>query len=102
MKREIVQKYEKKAKIFKSLAHPTRIFIFEELSKKERCVCELTALVGDDITTISKHLSIMKEAGLVGNNRDGNRVVYFLKDHTALNFVTCVEKFENCSQGGQI
>jgi ArsR family transcriptional regulator len=102
MKRDIIEKYEKKAKIFKALAHPTRIFIFEELSKKEMCVCELTSLIGDDITTVSKHLSIIKEAGLVGNYKTGNRVVYFLKDNTALDFITCVEKLENCSQGGQI
>jgi ArsR family transcriptional regulator len=97
MKRQIIEKYEKKAKIFKALAHPTRVFLFEELSKKEMCVCELTSLVGDDITTVSKHLSIMKQAGLVGNYKTGNRVVYFLKEHAFKDFISFVEEFQNLS-----
>ncbi len=92
MKKKLIEKYEAKAKIFKALSHPTRVFLLEELSKGEKCVCELTALVGDDITTVSKHLSIMKEAGILGRYKKGNRIFYFLETPCALKFLNCVNE----------
>ena len=52
-----------KAKVFKALGHPTRLFIVEELARGERCVCELVKLVGADFSTISKHLTLLKRPG---------------------------------------
>ena len=57
--------FEAKARILRALSHPTRLFIIEELSRGERCVCELTRMVGDDTSTVSKHLSILKNKGIV-------------------------------------
>lgn len=85
---------ESKAKIFKALAHPTRIFILEELAKKNKCVCEITALVGDDITTVSKHLSLMKDAGIIGSYKEINKVFYYLEKPCALKFLKCVNEVE--------
>jgi len=45
--------FERRAKIIKALAHPSRLYIVDELSRGERCVCELTKLVGADISTVS-------------------------------------------------
>jgi len=42
-----------------------RLFIVDELSRGERCVCELTEMVGADVSTVSKHLAVLKDAGLV-------------------------------------
>ena len=56
---------EAHAKIIKAMAHPTRLFIIDELSKKDKCVNELTRMVGVDISTISKHLSVLKQAGII-------------------------------------
>ncbi len=56
--------YEARAKIIKAIAHPTRLFIVEELEKKEKCVNELTEMIGADMSTVSKHLSVLKNAGL--------------------------------------
>jgi Bacterial regulatory protein, arsR family len=53
------------AKFFKAMAHPSRVLIVEELTDGERCVCDLTEKIGADISTVSKHLSVMKNAGLV-------------------------------------
>ena len=53
-------RYEAQAKIIKALSHPTRLFIVEELKRHERCVNELTEMVGADVSTISKHLSVLK------------------------------------------
>jgi len=92
MKEEIRKKHERTARMFKALAHPTRVFVLEELSKKEKCVCELTALVGDDITTVSKHLSVMKDAGILGSRKEQNRVFYYLKTPCALKFLKCANE----------
>jgi ArsR family transcriptional regulator len=84
-------RFETRAAILKALAHPTRLFMIEELSKKSHCVCELTEMVGLDVSTVSKHLSILKNAGLVNVEKKGKQVFYSLRMRCALNFLDCVE-----------
>ena len=88
---KIKAKYEARARIIKAMSHPTRLFMVDELSKGERCVCELTDMVGDDISTISKHLSILKNAGIVADEKRGTQVFYTLRVPCVLNFFSCVE-----------
>lgn len=64
--------------ILKALGHPSRLFIVEEVAKEPHCVCELTALIGADTSTVSKHLSVLKNAGLVVDEKRGNQVYYSL------------------------
>ena len=64
MDQKLRARYNARARIVKALAHPTRLFIVDELSKRERCVRELTAMVGADISTVSQHLSLLKTAGI--------------------------------------
>jgi DNA-binding transcriptional ArsR family regulator len=96
MRRQIMD-YDRKAilnaraKVLKAMAHPTRLFIIEELAKGERCVCELTELIGADISTVSKHLSVLKQAGVVLDDKRGNQVFYSLRVPCILNFFGCVE-----------
>ena len=66
-------KYEARARIMKAMSHPTRLFMVEVLSKGQRCVCELTKMVGSYIATISKHLSVLKSAGIVADEKRGTR-----------------------------
>ena len=54
-------RYEARANIMKAMAHPSRLFILDELSKGERCVCELTEMIGADVSTVSKHLSLLRK-----------------------------------------
>lgn len=82
---------EARAKVLKALAHPSRLFIVEELAKTERCVCDLTELIGADVSTISKHLSVLKQAGLVIDDKRGNQVFYQLRVPCILSFFGCVE-----------
>lgn len=84
-------RFEARASVLKALAHPTRLFMIEELAKKSYCVCELTEMVGLDISTVSKHLSILKNAGLVNVEKKGKQVFYSLRMRCALNFLDCVE-----------
>ena len=85
------QKYESRAKILKAMAHPTRLFIVDQLAKKELCVKDLTGMIGDDISTVSRHLSVLKEAGIVQDDKRGLQVYYSLKVPCVMNFFGCVE-----------
>ena len=82
---------EARAKVMKALAHPTRLFIVEELSRGERCVCDLTEKIGADVSTVSKHLSVLKRAGIVRDDKRGVQVYYRLRVPCILNFFGCVE-----------
>ena len=86
--------FEAKAKIIKAMAHPTRLFIVDVLSQQEQCVCELTDMVGADNSTVSKHLSILKAAGIVEDEKRGLQVWYSLKVPCILNFFSCVEQVQ--------
>lgn len=85
-------KYELRARIIKAMAHPTRLFIAEELQKGEKCVNDLTALIGSDISTVSKHLSVLKNVGIVGDRKAGTNIYYYLKTPCILGFLGCVEE----------
>jgi len=90
-KTELVR-FEAQARIMKALSHPTRLFIVHELAKAEKCVGELTEMVGSDTSTISKHLSIMKNAGIIGFEKRGTSIYYSLKMKCVMNFFTCVNE----------
>ena len=83
-----------KARIIKAMAHPTRLFIVDELSRQSRCVCELTELIGADVSTVSKHLAILRSAGIVEDDKRGVQVWYTLKMPCILNFFGCVEQVQ--------
>jgi len=84
-------KYEARAQVMKAMSHPTRLFMVEVLSRSQRCVCELTEMVGSDISTISKHLSVLKSAGIVADEKRGTQVFYSLRIPCVLKFFSCVE-----------
>ncbi len=82
---------DEKAKVLKALGHPTRLFIVEELARGERCVCELVKLVGADFSTVSKHLTLLKNAGVVQDDKRGQMVYYTLRVPCILRFMDCIE-----------
>ena len=85
-------KFQLRAKIMKAMAHPTRLFIIDELSRQEHCVCELVDMIGADTSTVSKHLSVLKNAGIVKDEKRGTLVYYQLRCPCVLNFIGCVEQ----------
>ena len=87
-------RYEAKARMMKALAHPTRLFMVEELANGERCVCELRDMVGADISTVSKHLALLKTAGIVADDKRGLQVFYRLKTPCVLGFFDCVQQVQ--------
>lgn len=83
---------EAKSRVLKALGHPTRLLIAEELGRGERCVCEFVDLAGVDYSTISRHLNVMKQAGLIEGEKRGKQVFYRLRVPCVLNFMECVEE----------
>ena len=79
-----------RANVFKALAHPSRLLIVEQLARKQRCVCELKEMVGADMSTVSKHLSVLKGAGIVQDEKRGLQVYYRLKMPCVLRVFECV------------
>ena len=84
--------YDADAKIIKALAHPARLCNVDELAKAgEKCVCELTEMVGAHMSAVSRHLGVLKGAGIVGDEKRGSMVFYRLRVNCILGFFRCVE-----------
>ncbi len=83
--------YEARANIAKALAHPSRLMILDALRQKTLCVGELTKLVGSDQSTVSKHLAILKETGLVAVRKKGTQSHYSLRCRCLDGFFGCIE-----------
>lgn len=77
--------------IVKAMAHPTRLLVMEVLTRGEKCVNDLTDLAGCDVTTLSKHLSLMKRAGLLQCERRGVSVFYRIACPCFLEFFRCID-----------
>jgi ArsR family transcriptional regulator len=91
MNASIPVKFKNQARIIKALAHPTRLFIVEELARGERCVCELKDMIGVKMPTVSRHLAVLKSAGILADEKRGLQVFYRLRVPCVLNFFKCVE-----------
>ena len=83
---------EAKSRVLKALGHPTRLLIAEELGQGERCVCEFVDMAGVDYSTVSRHLNVLKQAGIVEDEKRGKQVFYRLRVPCVLSFMECVEK----------
>lgn len=83
--------YKHKAQIIKAMGHPSRLRMIDALAEGEKCVQELQAQVGSDMSTVSKHLSVLRHAGLVNDRKQGLQVFYSLRVPCIINFFGCVE-----------
>ncbi len=76
----------------KALSHETRLQIIDVLADKgAHCVSELTSLIGVSQSSVSKHLSILKTAGIVDSRKDGLNVNYYLRIPCVKNFFKCID-----------
>jgi DNA-binding transcriptional ArsR family regulator len=85
------RRHEARARIAKALAHPSRLLILDLLADRARCVCELTELVRVDQSTVSKHLAILKQAGIIEDRREGSRTFYRLRLHCLRGLWECID-----------
>lgn len=83
--------YISRAEVMKALAHPSRLMMLDALADGEKCVCELQALVGSSMPTVSNHLAQMRNAGIVAARREGNWIYYRLLVPCVLKLLTCID-----------
>jgi len=81
----------RRSSVVKAMAHPTRLLFMELLLDGEKCVCELTEVAGCDITTVSKHLAVMKRAGLLACEKRGLQVFYRIACPCFVEFFRCID-----------
>ena len=81
---------DEQAKIFKALGHPSRLKMVDALRHGEKCVCDLQSLIGADMSTVSKHLSVLKAAGIVDSEKRGTNIYYRLA-------MCCLGQFLQCT-----
>jgi len=79
------------ATIFKAMADPCRLVILKFLREGEFCVCEIMAALDKPQSTISHHLSILKDTGLVKERRDGKWSYYRLSDGAIIEMMNQVK-----------
>ncbi len=84
--------YDARARILQALAHPTRLLLMDALREREVCVCDLTELAGADQSTVSKHLAILRAAGLVAMRKEGPMSMYRARCVCLDGFFDCVER----------
>ena len=86
------KKMEKRAEKFKALGHPTRLWIVEQLKDgAEHCVCEFVKAVGVEFATVSRHLSVLKTAGIIEDDKRGKEVWYRLACPCIATMMACME-----------
>lgn len=85
------ERYRARAEILKAMGHPGRLMMIDALADGERCVCDLQQIVGSDMSTVSKHLAVLRNAGIVQDRKVGQQVFYSLRVPCILQFFWCVE-----------
>lgn len=89
--------FRRAADIFKALGNPNRLLIVNALADGEKCVADLTARVGLDISTVSNHLSILRGVGILLDERRGTQVFYSIRNRCVLKIFCCLEEFHASS-----
>ncbi len=84
--------FEKQAEIAKAIAHPLRIAVVNFLKDGEQCVCDIAKHVGSERSNVSRHLSVMVNAGLLEYRKEGLKVIYRLKCACIVDFFSCVSR----------
>jgi ArsR family transcriptional regulator len=94
---------DNKVDLFKALADENRLRILSMLRVRNLCVCEINAILNVAMSTISSHLKILRNSGLVSSTKDGRWIIYSLNKSdeeinnlldTALNYIADQEKIK--------
>ncbi len=84
--------FERQAEVAKAIAHPLRIAIVNFLKDGEQCVCDISEHIGSERSNVSRHLSVMSNAGLLEYRKEGLKVIYRLKCACIVDFFSCVSR----------
>lgn len=74
-------------KIFQALSDETRLKIVEKLGHSEVCACKFVGMTGKAQPTVSLHLRVLENAGIVKKRKDGKKVLYRLTDVRILGLI---------------
>ncbi len=92
MKQEELLFYRRRSETLKALANPYRLWMVEKLVDGELCVCEFNKSLDLDYSTISRHLSVLRKAGIVQYRKSGKQVYYTLRTPCILEFLGCFDE----------
>ena len=77
--------------VFKALGSPARLALVRALSGGERCVCDLVEVAGLGWSATSKHLDVLREAGVVSSDRRGQKIFYRLELACVTDLIDCLD-----------
>jgi ArsR family transcriptional regulator len=83
---------EHKAAILKAIAHPVRVRLFEALADGEKSVGDLVRITGEKEANTSRHLAVLRHAGLVSTRKDGLNVYYSSSMPCLMSMLSCVSQ----------
>ena len=89
MKQDIINKFQAESEVFKALAHPVRLFVIHSIKQERLSVKELSDKAGIDISTMSKHLDLLKRHNIIVGEKIKNKVFYTLQIPCVLEFMSC-------------
>ena len=78
------------AQVLSAAGHPIRLAIIDFLKDKPECVCDIAEFIGAKRSNVSRHLSVLQQAGIVSAKKQGLKMIYSLKTPCILNFLGCV------------
>lgn len=96
MYKSVTEVQKKQSMILKAISHPVRLYIVDTLSKRKVCVCSLAEELGISFAAVSKHFSVLKNAGIVYEERDGNNIYYRLKSPCIVKLLKSVSEIYKC------
>ena len=86
-----LDKYIQRTNVLKALSNPIRLFLLDEIAKEEKCVCELAEMLNVDMSNISKHLNVLKNAGIIFIEKRGKKVYPKLLCPCIFDLFKCIE-----------
>jgi len=83
------------SEVLKALSDPTRIKIVQALKGKEICACDFVNITGRAQPTVSQHLSVLENAGVLKSRREGRRILYILTNETVATIIEIAQEISN-------
>ena len=93
---------KRQAEVFKALAHPGRMAIVHALAGEPVCACLLAEAAGCTASTASRHLTVLRHAGVIADERRGQKVFYHLSIPCVLRFGECLDRIEAGGEAGTL
>lgn len=87
----LLDKYNQRTNVLKALSNPIRLFIIDEIAKEEKCICEIAQMLDVDLSSISKHVNVLKNAGVIIVEKRGKNVYPKLLCPCVLDLFSCIE-----------